>query len=191
MLRAVASAGRRWLPALLCVPLAAAAAEVTVRTNAQTGLPVWEVRAGGLSVDLVPLLPDFVRAVFASRGLPAEASELIAAECVFGTIVRNESPGPLSYAVADWRAVTADGRAHPVKAKAAWMDRWRELGVTFQWLLLPDQQTLEVGDWSQAFTTLALPGDTVFDLELAWSEHGEAFRATVAGVRCAAQGTAP
>jgi len=180
-----ARARLRLLLCMLCASLAAGAAEVTQRTSSQTGLPIWTVRAGGLSLELAPQLPDFIQAVFTSRGIPQEAANLIAADCVFGTIVRNASEGVISYTLADWRAVTSDGQAHPVKAKAAWVSRWRELGVTFRWLLLPDEQTFNVGDWSQAFTTVELPRDTGFDLHVSWSERGEQHRAIVEGLRCA------
>jgi hypothetical protein len=175
----------------LILPLAAQAAEVTREPDAKTGLTVVKARDGAFSLELIPLLPDFVGAVFSSRGLPGPARDAIAGYCAFGTVARNESRAPLAYRMADWRAVTPDGREHRFKTKTEWVREWREQGSGFKWVLLPDEQTFEVGDWSQGFSTLPLPPETVFDLHYSWSQHGTTHEGKVEGVRCAPAGPPP
>jgi hypothetical protein len=174
---------RSCLLLLLCLPLVAGGG-VRHHRNAETGLSSWKIEDRGFSLELVQLVPTYVQAVFASRGLPPEVVAKVGSYCVFGTIVRNLSDAPLSNLVADWRYITADGVAHAPKTKSAWVSEWRELGVAFRWLMLPEDQTYEAGDWGQGFTTVKLPPGTVFELSYAWSLHGETYRGSIEGLRC-------
>ena len=170
-----------WL--LLCLPVAGAC-EVQHQRNPETGLSSWKVEDRGFSLELVELVPSYVQAVFASRGLPPEIVAKVGSYCVFGTIVRNLSDTPISLLVADWRYITADGVAHAPKTKSAWVSEWHELGVAFRWLMLPEDQTYAPGDWGQGFTTVKLPPGTVFDLSYAWRQQGQTYRGSMAGLRC-------
>lgn len=151
----------------------------------ETGLISWTVHGPGLSLQLIQLLPDYVTAVYSARGLPKALVETMASHCVFGTIIRNESDGRLSYRVADWRYVTEDGKPHPIKTKTEWVQEWQDHGVTFRWSILPDEQTFEPGDWSQGFTTIPLPPGTSLKLIYTWRYQGEDHKDTLADLRCA------
>lgn len=159
--------------------------EVSEHRNPETGLSSWKAEHKGFSLELIQILPDYVRASYAARGLPAELIERVTRYCVFGTIVRNESDAPLSWRLADWRYVTGDRQEHTLKPKSEWVREWREFGVPFRWTLLPDEQTYEVGDWGQGFTTLALrPGES-FDLLYSWTQNGQTYHGQIEHARCA------
>ena len=125
-----------------------------------------------------------MRAVYGGRRFPAELVDGIAAYCVYGTIARNISDGRLSYRVADWRAVTPDGREHALKTKTGWVNEWMKMGVPYNWSILPDDQTFEVGDWSQGFTTVKLPRESVFDLVYSWTVGEETHVGRIESMRC-------
>ncbi len=175
----------RYLLLLLCLPLAVLAGEVHHHRDPETGLLSWKVKDHGFSLELIQLLPDYVRATYESRGFPPEVIDGIARYCVFGTIARNESDAIISYRVADWRYVTSDGQEHRLKTKTEWVKEWHDLGVAFHWTILPDDQIFEVGDWSQGFTTIALPPDSVFDLFYSWKQRDEIRTGKIEALRCA------
>jgi hypothetical protein len=170
---------------LLALALPARAGDVVREVNPASGLSTWRAEYPAFRIELIQLLPDFVRAVFASKGLPQEVIDAVSSYCVFGTIVRNRSAAPLSYNTADWRYVTADGVAHVGKSKAEWVGEWRDQGIAFRWTLLPEAQTFQVGDWGQGFTTVKLPPATRFDLHYGWSQHGETVRHVIKDMQCA------
>ncbi|HHH43950.1 MAG TPA: hypothetical protein ENK49_07420 [Gammaproteobacteria bacterium] len=161
------------------------AGETQTYTDPDTGLLSWQVREPGFSMQLLQLLPDYVRATYMARGLPPDLVETVAGYCVFGTIITNDSQHRLSYRVADWRYITSDGKAHRLKTKTQWVSEWKERGVAFRWSILPDDQTFEPGDWSQGFTTIALPPGSTFDLVYSWRYQGETREGKLEGLRCA------
>jgi hypothetical protein len=158
---------------------------VQVFTDNASGLLSWKASHPGFSLQFIQLLPDYVRAVYSARGLPKDVVELMAGYCIFGTIIKNESDGPLSYRVSDWRYISPDGKEHPVKTKTQWLKEWRDMGVAFRWSLLPDDQAFAPGDWSQGFTTLPLPPDTPVKLRYRWTQQGEPHEDTFDDLRCA------
>lgn len=178
---------------LLLAPLSVSAAPVVAppatametHLNPQSGLYSWKIEDHGFSVELIQLLPDVVRAMYQARGIPDELTESLVSYCVFGTVAINTSTQKVSYRVADWRYVTADGRRHTLKTKTEWVEAWHKMGVPYGWSILPDDQDFEVGDWSQGFTTVALAPNEAFDLEYTWSINGEGHQATFKGIRCA------
>jgi hypothetical protein len=165
--------------------LSAAAAEVREQRNPKTGLASWKVDDRGFSLELLQVSADFVRAFYASRGTPPDLVESIARYCVFGTVARNESQEPLSYRVSDWRYVTPDGTEHPLKTKTQWHEQWGDRGAAYTWSLLPDDQTFDIGDWNQGFTTVAVPRGARFDLIYSWSQRGQTYTGKMEGLRCA------
>jgi len=169
---------------LLLAPVARAG-DVVHEVNPASGLSTWRVEGQAFSIELIQLLPDFVRAVFAAKGLPQDVIDAVSGYCAFGTIVRNQSDAPVSYNVADWRYVTADGVAHTGKTKSEWVSEWRDKGIAFRWTLLPESQTFQVGDWGQGFTTVRLPRGTRFDLHYSWSQQGETRTHTIKDMYCA------
>ena len=171
---------------LLCaLLLGCSQGKVEVSINPQTGLQTWKTLDQDFSLELVPLLPDYVRAVFANKGLPAEVVEAISSYCVFGTIIRNEADQALSYDMRTWRYVTADGIEHRARPKSAWVEAWREKGIAFRWLLLHEAQSYAVGDWVQGFTTVKLPPGTQFDLHYSWQVGDRTYERIIRDMACA------
>jgi hypothetical protein len=165
--------------------MAAVAADTQHFRDPETGLLAWRFQQPGFSLQLVQMLPDYVAAVYASRGLPPELIARMRDHCVFGTILTNDSDVTLRYRVADWRAVTPDGVSHPFRAKSAWVKEWAAMGVGFRWSMLADEQSFAPGDWMQGFTTVELPPDTAFDFHFSVDLQGKRHDGTMAGVRCA------
>ena len=172
-----------WL--LLLPSLPVMADEVQQYRDPDTGLMSWRVQQPGFSLQLVQMLPDYVAAIYSSRGLPPELIERMRAQCVFGTILTNDSDATLSYRVADWRAVTPDGVTHPFRAKSAWVAEWASMGVGFRWSMLADEQSFAPGDWMQGFTTVELAPDSEFDFVFSVELKDERHDGRMAEVRCA------
>jgi len=170
---------------MLLVPQYAMAIEVTPEKISSSGLLTWTVEEPEYSLKLIQLLPEFVSAVFSSRGLPPKVVDTLKEYCVFGTIYKNKSSGTLAYRVADWRFITPDGKEHSIKTKDDWARQWADMGTPFRWLLLPAEQTFSVGDWSQGFTTIKLPPDSVFNLKFSWRFQGETHQRMLENLRCA------
>ena len=167
------------------VPTYLHANTVSVHENETTGLLTWTADDTGFRIELIQLLPDFVRAIYAKHDFPPAEVERAAGYCVFGTILKNTSDGVMSYRVADWRYRTEDGEEYPVKTKTQWLDEWRKAGITFSWTLLPDQGDFEVGDWQQGFTTIKLPRETAFDLIYRWQLDGKPYQGVLENLKCA------
>ena len=161
------------------------AAEVTVQKNDKTGLLTWTSKDDGFSIELIQLLPDFVRAVYDKHGLPADEVERIAGYCDFGTIIQNTSQQQLSYRVSDWRYIDKNGKAYPVKTKAQWLEEWRKAGITFAWTLLPGSGDFGVGDWQQGFTTIKIDRNEKFDLVYTWTLDGKKHQGKIENMSCA------
>jgi len=127
----------------------AKATEVSIHKNENSGLLTWTVNDKGFQIELIQLLPDFIRAIYAKHNFPKEEVERAASYCIFGTILKNTSEQLLSYRVSDWRYRTKDGKQHPVKTKTQWLDEWRKAGITFSWTLWRDVGKFSVGAWQQ------------------------------------------
>ena len=170
---------------LICFQSLLLASEVQQIRDPDSGLFTWRIDDHGFHLELTQLLPDYIRAIYGSHGFPSEAIEDIASYCVFGTIVINTSDSSLFYSVADWYAVTADGVKHTFKTKTQWLDEWRKMGIRYSWTILPAEQTFEIGDWSQGFTTIKLPREEPFDLIYSWDLEGEKKLGKIKNLRCA------
>ena len=158
---------------------------VDVSVNPDSGMQTWKTQQQAFSLELVQLLPDFVRAVFGAKGLPPDVVEAISAYCVFGTIIRNQADEPISYDMRTWRYVTHDGVEHRARPKSEWVAQWREQGIAFRWTLLHEQQTYSVGDWGQGFTTVLLPPETAFDLHYSWQQGDRTHEGIIRDMACA------
>lgn len=163
--------------------LAATAASVPVAA-ASAAQPGWANHRHAFTLRLIPLSPENVRAFYDNMGYPPAAVAAIARVCVFGTSIRNRGKEPIRYDVAAWRAVTADGKSHPLITKTDWLARWKAEGIGADWSILPPQQTLQPGDWAQGFTTVEAPHGAHISLHYSWSEHGTRHQATLAGAQC-------
>ena len=164
---------------------AAPAADITTQRNEASGLYSWRAESEGFSIELIQLLPDFVRAIYMAHEFPAAEVDDIAAYCVFGTIIKNTSDQTLDYDVANWYFTDSSGKRHAIKTKSEWLAQWREAGITFSWTLLPDKGTFYEGDWQQGFTTIKLPRESAFTLTYKWSINGTEHTDTFEGLSCA------
>lgn len=173
------------LGCLLLCSLPAGGSTATQQADPDTGLLSWKAAGQAFSIELIQILPDYVRAVYAARGLSQRIIDDVSSYCVFGTIIRNTTAEPLSYRVADWRYITPDGVRHRLKTKSEWVQEWRDMGVAFRWSMLAEEQTFAEGDWVQGFTTVKLPPDSRFDLEYSWSQHGKQYTRIIEDMRCA------
>jgi len=161
------------------------AAQATVQKNNVSGLLTWTSKDDGFSIELIQLLPDFVRAVYDKHGLPADEVERIAGYCDFGTIIQNTSQQQLSYRVSDWRYIDKNGKAYPVKTKAQWLEEWRKADITFAWTLLPGSGDFGIGDWQQGFTTIKIDRNEKFDLVYTWTLDGKKHQGKIENMSCA------
>jgi len=159
--------------------------KILVNTNPNNGVKTWSWEGNGLAIELLQVNPDFIRATYASRGLPKTVTEAVATRCVFGTIIRNISDNPLKYKVSDWRYITPDGTENKIKTKTEWVKEWRAMGVRFSWSILADDPTFEVGDWIQGFTTMAEPHGSDLDLKVVWKIEGKRYEKILPELQCA------
>jgi hypothetical protein len=161
------------------------ASNVTVHENESSGLLTWTVEDTGFSIELIQLLPDFIRAIYAKHNFPAEEVERAASYCTFGTILKNTSEQNLNYRVKDWSYGTRDGKSYPVKTKTQWLEEWRKAGILFSWTLLPDVGEFAAGDWQQGFTTIKLARESEFDLIFKWQLDGVKHSGELKNIKCA------
>lgn len=163
----------------------AGSAEISTQQNEASGLYSWVAESEGFSIELIQVLPDFIRAIYMSHNFPQEEVDEIAGYCVFGTVIKNTSQQQLDYDVSQWYYTDKQGNKHHVKTKSQWLEQWRKAGVTFSWTLLPDKGTFYEGDWQQGFTTIKLPRESEFTLTYKWSINGTEYTDTFEGLRCA------
>jgi len=165
------------------------AANISIHKNEVSGLLTWTAEDVGLKIELIQLLPDFIRAIYAKHHFPKAEVERAAAFCVFGTILKNTSNAVLMYRVKDWRYrvknVAGKYEERPVKTKTQWLAEWKKAGITFSWTLLPDVGEFEVGDWQQGFTTIDLPRESEFDLIYKWKLDGVMHVGVLENIQCA------
>ena len=176
----------RIVPVLLLMLLSQSihAATQTLHKNEQNGLYTWTSEANGFTLELIQVVPDFIRAIYSKHEFPKYEIEDIASYCVFGSVVKNTSDKLMEYRVADWR-YEHKGKSYPVKTKTDWLQQWKQSGVVFSWTLLPDEGEFYEGDWQQGFTTIKLPRDSEFDLVYTWSLDGKAMQDRITNMRCA------
>ncbi len=163
----------------------AAASNVSIHKNETTGLLTWTAEDTGFSIELIQLIPDFIRAIYEKHHFPPEEVERAASYCIFGTILKNTSEQHLSYRVKNWSYRTKDGKEYPVKTKTQWLEEWKKAGILFSWTLLPDIGEFAVGDWQQGFTTIKLARESEFDLIYTWQLDGTAHTGVLKNLKCA------
>lgn len=163
----------------------AAASNVSIHKNETTGLLTWTAQDTGFSIELIQLIPDFIRAIYGKHNFSPEEVERAASYCIFGTILKNTSEQHLSYRVKDWFYRTKDGKEYPVKTKTQWLEEWKKAGILFSWTLLPDMGEFAVGDWQQGFTTIKLARETEFDLIYSWQLDGVSHTGVLKNLKCA------
>ncbi len=188
--RLVLFAGQFSCMVFMFVSTQVVATEISIHKNEISGLLTWTAVDDGFQIELIQLLPDFIRAIYAKHNFPPAEVERAASYCVFGTILKNTSEQHMSYRVSDWRYRVKDaegnyGELYPVKTKTQWLEEWNKAGITFSWTLLPDAGEFSVGDWQQGFTTIKLPRETEFDLIYKWQLGGVKYSGVLNNMRCA------
>ena len=159
--------------------------ETLIHKNPETGLLTWKSEGDGFTIELIQLVPDYIRAVYSKYDFTSEEIERVASFCNFGTIIQNTSQQALIYDVSDWRYVDKKGNVHPVKTKSQWLEEWKKAGITFSWTLLPDSEDFGVGDWQQGFTTIKIASDKKFDFIFTWVIEGKKYQRTIEDMSCA------
>ena len=170
--------------ALTLVSIKDGFADVEIRKNEHSGLLTWALSENGFSLELIQLLPDFVRAIYAKHDFTPKEIERIANYCVFGTIIKNTSGELLNYDVSNWEYINKN-KKYKVKTKTQWINEWRQAGITFSWTLLPDKGSFEAGDWQQGFTTIKLPRNEKFNFYYNWQINGQSISSTIENIECA------
>lgn len=168
---------------LMMYTMTGVAAEQTLHLNEDNGLYTWTSVGDGFSVELIQVVPDFIRAIYGKHAFPKAEIEDIATYCVYGSVIKNTSDKVLTYDVSNWR-YEFEGKSHPVKTKTQWLRQWRDAGVVFSWTLLPDEGEFYEGDWQQGFTTIKLPRGSRFDLTYTWSLDGKKYSDRITGLEC-------
>lgn len=159
------------------------AAEQTVHKNETNGLYTWTSAGDGFSVELIQVVPDFIRAIYSKHNFPHDQIEEIASYCVYGSVIKNTSDKVLAYNVSDWK-YEHKGKSYPVKTKTRWLDQWHKAGVVFSWTLLPDEGEFYEGDWQQGFTTIKLPRGSRFDLVYTWTLDDISHSDRITNIEC-------
>ncbi len=175
---------------LLFLVVKVSLAETYVQKNESSGLLSWTVEEKGFYIELVQLLPDFIRAIYESHNFPKKEVERIAGYCVFGTIIKNTSKQNITYNVANWRYKpkvknTQSSKPLPVKTKMQWLGEWKKEDIVFSWTLLPGTGEFYEGDWQQGFTTIKLPREAAFDFIYKWQLAGVPHTGIIKNMRCA------
>ena len=182
----------RRLPALLFLIglCSGAPAEVAVEVGEETGLKTWEWREDGVSLRLVQRLPDQTRAYLLARGFDNESADLVARNCLFGSMFRNDGEYPLDFNLELWE-VRHQGQVKRMMTRERWQGLLKRKGVpkagriAFNWSLLPTRQHFEPGDYNWGMTSYGLPPGSRFDLKLKLTLGGEPREVLIEGLECA------
>lgn len=179
----------------LCYWLSVAQAEVITGTDAEIGLPFWELREPGMSLRLVQRVPDQTRAFFMARGFSRDDVERVADNCVFQTIFKNvaqdASAGALEYDLREW-VVSRAGKTGRMQTREYWAAEWSARGIVkpariaFEWALYPTRQIYNPGDYNWGMSVFGLSPGSRFDLTVVWKQFGKRHTARIEGILCAA-----
>src|SRR3569832_534453 len=182
-----------------------------------TSIESWVLHDKGVEDELIQISPDQARGFFLARGIDRKDvvffvvccvlvfcvwfflargfdrkdADFYAESCVLALRVRNNSQETISYDLANWRYMTADGTKRKLKLKDKWLHEWQQRGVSksaqiaFEWSQHPLAQTLEPKDWNQGMTTYQIAHGSVFDLTVKWNIGDKQHVDTIKGVRCA------
>ena len=165
-------------------------AGVTMEVGRETGLKTWEWRDDGISLRLVQRLPDQTRAYLLARGFDSGSADLVARNCLFGSMFRNDGTRPLDFDLDRWE-VHHQGRVKQMVTRERWRERLEQAGVSkagriaFNWSLMPTRQHFEPGDYNWGMTSYGLPPGSHFDLKLKLVVDGKPVEATLKGLECA------
>jgi hypothetical protein len=185
-----------WVLYSLSIITAPLYAAVITGEEAGTGRLTWEWRDSGVSLKLLQLLPDQTRAFYQGRGFSGKQADIIANNCVFQTIFRNDGTTPIDYDLDDWR-VSHQGETSALLTRERWSDRWHEhevgraARIAMEWALLPTRQHFESGDYNWGMTSFGLPPGSSFDLTLVIHRNDEVITARIPNILCATDQDGP
>lgn len=179
--------------AFIAIPAIGADSRANIQhtVDQKTNIETWQLQDDGVEVLLIQIGSDQARGFFLARGFKRADVDYYAASCVFATVVKNQSPVPVSYHLADWRYAKPGGAARKLKLKDDWLREWKQRGVSqsaqiaFEWSQHPTQQVLEPNDWNQGMTTYQVPHGSQIDLTVKWKRGARNYEDTIRGVRCA------
>ena len=157
-----------------------------------TGAHSWETDAHGVHFSMTQILPDQLYAFYINRGFSQEQIQAYASSCVFMTVLRNDmAPGTIHFIRANW-SVESNGKTHALLSIDDWINRFTDNNIgkssmiAFRWAQFPPEQEYEPGgDWNQGMLSVGLPAETQFNITATWDIKGEAYEATLKGVKCA------
>jgi len=172
-----------------------AAAGVSHGIDEEAQFPYWQIEDRGVSVRLVQRLPDQTRGYFQARGFSIDQADLIAQQCVFQTIFKNDrarstGAGTIQYNLREW-VVYSRGREQGLKTREDWQKEWKTrkapapAQLAFEWSLLPTHQVYQPGDYNWGMSIFNLAPGSTFDLDVVWHQGGEKQVVRIRDIRCA------
>lgn len=183
------------LPVVLLFATPLYSATISTGIDEQARLPFWEIRDKGMSLRLVQRLPIQSRAFFLARGFSKQQVAIVAQSCIFQTVFKNvsnesENPSPLTYNLNEWQVIH-NGKAGKMKLREQWEQEWIKDNVkkaqrlAFEWALYPTTQTYKPGDYNWGMSAFNLKPGEIFNLKLAWQQHGRNHSAMINNIQCA------
>ena len=176
---------------LLVVSVHGAAQENLNPINPLPGVKTWRWSEDRISVRLTQIIPEQVRGFYMGRGFTPEDAALIAGDCIFQTVVRNDSPGTrVRMDMSGWKVVTKAGTGRP-KLREDWGKIWKQRNspaparLAFRWALFPTVQEFEHGDWNMGMSSYGLPPGARFDLEFVFEVGDSTLAGEILEVECA------
>jgi len=133
---------------------------------------IWTHRAvqGAVTLTANPLGSVSRTAFYGARGFPEATIRPYAQACGFSFGMQNGSASKLTTRLADWHAVSADGKHVALRLPEAWDMAWAKSGVpedariAFRWAQFQAENTFEPGDWIMGMATLEVPLSGTFRL---------------------------
>lgn len=145
---------------------------------AQEGMEMrYLVRKESVVLGVNPLTPSTRMAFYAARGFDAAAARPYAEACGFSFGLQNGGARPIRVALADWRAIGADGVRIAFVLPETWDARWKKTGVphaariAFKWAQFQAHNTFEPGDWIMGMATLDRAPAAPFRLVARYSDE--------------------
>lgn len=178
---------------LVCLlkPGGAGAQENLNPINPLPGVKTWRWSEDGVDIRLTQIVPEQIRGFYASRGFGKNDVEMIASDCIFQTVIRNDAASAqLRVDLSQWRAV-AGSTAHPPKLREDWAAVWRERNappsavLASRWAFFPTAQIFDNGDWNMGMTSYGFSPGTQFDLEFSFTAGEQRRRGEIKNIECA------
>lgn len=159
--------------------------------NPLPGVKTWRWSEDGISVRLTQIVPEQVRGFYMGRGFSQSDAELIAGDCIFQTVIRNDSRSDkVQVDLRRWRVAAGPDSLRP-KTREDWGELWRERNsataarLAFRWALFPTVQEFDHGDWNMGMSSYGLAPGTRFNLELSFTVGEQTLRGQIKSIECA------